>query len=90
MFEVFLPFSNQTRMTQIKPFMNSEATMAVEDTYGSAFLVREYRNRRTTQVVWRISDIRLIHFRLYFTGAWEKKEYMIKFWSVSDVNWRLV
>jgi hypothetical protein len=40
-FSYNIPFSNQTRTIQINPFINSEATIAVDDIYGSAFLVRE-------------------------------------------------
>jgi hypothetical protein len=38
---IYLPFSNQTRKIQIIPFRNSEATIAVDDIYGSVVFVRE-------------------------------------------------
>jgi hypothetical protein len=36
-----IPFSNQTRTTQIIPLINSEATIAVDEIYGSGCFVRE-------------------------------------------------
>jgi hypothetical protein len=38
---IYLPFSSQTRTIQINPLRNSDATIAVDDMYGSVVFVRE-------------------------------------------------